>query len=173
MGGCFFLASPRPLLHKESSGQGEGVVNGLALLLQYSYISTLKIKTMKDQSKLIAALLVGAAAGAVLGLLFAPDKGEETRGSLAGYADDLVGNAKDRARSAADQLREYGNSAYEKAKSKFGSAADDLYNYRDGVSDEIRSNADDVADDAQDHVNKAKSKVKDVADDVNDSIENA
>jgi gas vesicle protein len=132
-----------------------------------------KLKIMKDQSKLIAALLVGAAAGAVLGLLFAPDRGEETRGSIAGYADDFVGKAKDRARSASDQLKEYGTSAFEKAKSKFGSAADDLYNYRDGVSDEIRSSADDVADEAKDQASNAKSKVKNVADDLNDSIQNA
>ena len=159
MGGCFFLTSTRPHAWH------------CCCVILCIYIKKLKI--MKDQSKLIAALLVGAAAGAVLGLLFAPDKGEETRGSIAGYADDFVGNAKDRARSAADQLREYGNSAYEKAKSKFGSAADDLYNYRDGVSDEIHLKSDEIANDAQDHVNKAKAKVKNVADDVNDSIQNA
>src|SRR5689334_19041155 len=114
---------------------------------------------MKDQSKLIAALLVGAAAGAVLGLLFAPDKGEETRSSLAGYADDFVGKAKEGARSASDRIREYGNNAYEKARSRFGNASDDLYNYRDGVSDEIHLKGNDIVDDIEHHANKAKSKI--------------
>ncbi|WP_345106977.1 YtxH domain-containing protein [Mucilaginibacter panaciglaebae] len=128
---------------------------------------------MKDQSKLLAAILVGAAAGAVLGLLFAPGSGEETRGSLAGYADELAGKAKEGARTVSDQIKEYGNNVYEKAKSKFGSAAEDMYNYRDGVSDEIRSEGNNLANEAQDQVNRAKSKVKGAADDVNDSIQEA
>lgn len=45
---------------------------------------------MKDQSKVIVALLAGVAAGAILGLLLAPDSGKESRGKIADLANDLA-----------------------------------------------------------------------------------
>jgi gas vesicle protein len=45
-------------------------------------------------SKLIISMLAGAAGGALLGILFAPDKGYETRKKLGEKADDLAGNLK-------------------------------------------------------------------------------
>ena len=113
---------------------------------------------MKDQAKIIAALLVGAAAGAALGLLLAPDSGEGTRNSISDQFNDFVGKAKNRAQSATDELREYGNSAVDRAKSKFRSGVDEMNNYRDHASD--------MVDNAKDHIDNAKSRVKNVANDL-------
>ncbi len=52
--------------------------------------------------KIIAAFLAGAAAGASLGLLLAPDKGEETRQKLKETFDDLGEKAQEAYKKAQD-----------------------------------------------------------------------
>lgn len=49
-----------------------------------------------NTGKLVGALLIGAAVGAALGILFAPNKGTETRKKLLAKGDDLSGAIKDR-----------------------------------------------------------------------------
>lgn len=56
---------------------------------------------MTDNSKVVIALLAGLAAGAALGLLFAPDKGSETRDKLNQSLKDLGDAIKDK---AADEI---------------------------------------------------------------------
>ncbi|MFL5764091.1 MAG: YtxH domain-containing protein [Bacteroidia bacterium] len=45
---------------------------------------------MSENGKVLGALVLGAAAGAVLGLLFAPSKGSELREKIKDNADDLM-----------------------------------------------------------------------------------
>jgi gas vesicle protein len=52
--------------------------------------------TTNSSGKIIGALLAGAAIGGVLGILFAPDKGSETRKKIAGTTDDLSKSLKDK-----------------------------------------------------------------------------
>jgi gas vesicle protein len=54
------------------------------------------MENSNDTGKLIGALLIGAAIGGVLGVLFAPDKGSETRKKIAGKSGELTDALKDK-----------------------------------------------------------------------------
>lgn len=51
---------------------------------------------MKNSSKVLIALGAGAAIGAILGILFAPAKGEEIRKKITDQSKKLVDNVKDK-----------------------------------------------------------------------------
>ncbi|MEJ5962381.1 YtxH domain-containing protein [Pedobacter immunditicola] len=61
---------------------------------------------MNDNSKVLIGLLAGLAAGAALGLLFAPEKGTDTRDRLSQSIKDLSDSIKDR---AADEINNLAN----------------------------------------------------------------
>lgn len=64
------------------------------------------VKLRKDTSdtKIAIALMAGLAAGAVLGILFAPDKGAETREKLTGSLGNLSETIKETAAAELDRL---------------------------------------------------------------------
>ena len=59
-----------------------------------------------SKGKLVASVLAGAAAGAVLGVLLAPDKGAETRKKIAKKGNDLKGSVKDGFDKLSDSITE-------------------------------------------------------------------
>ncbi|HTB99306.1 MAG TPA: YtxH domain-containing protein [Ferruginibacter sp.] len=62
--------------------------------------------------KIIAAVLLGAAAGAIAGVLFAPDKGAATREKIKEAGEDLKNTFKDKFNEFVDDIKE----KYENAK---------------------------------------------------------
>ncbi|QBQ42719.1 YtxH domain-containing protein [Sphingobacterium psychroaquaticum] len=61
---------------------------------------------MNENGKIVTALLAGVAVGAVLGLLFAPEKGSETRDKINDSLADLGDAIKERAEEQLDQINE-------------------------------------------------------------------
>jgi gas vesicle protein len=85
---------------------------------------------MNDNSKVLIGLLAGLAAGAALGLLFAPEKGSDTRDKLSQSLKDFGDSIKDK---AADEIN-------------------NLTNLKDKVVDSIKSKLRDVENEYSDEV---------------------
>ncbi|WP_316810597.1 YtxH domain-containing protein [Pedobacter heparinus] len=73
---------------------------------------------MNDNSKVLVGLLVGLAAGAALGLLFAPEKGSETRDRLSQSLKDLGDSIKDKAADEINSLSNLKDKVVSSVKSK-------------------------------------------------------
>ena len=121
---------------------------------------------MKDQTKIIAALLVGAAAGAVLGILLAPEKGDETRKEITDFFAELVEATKEKAQTKASDLKDYGTNVYNNAKSKFNGVVNGASDYSDDAVDTAKEKAREAAD-------HAKTKAKSTSNGINDAIQSA
>jgi gas vesicle protein len=88
---------------------------------------------MNDNSKVVVALLAGLAAGAALGILFAPDKGTETRDKLT------------------ESLKRLSDSIRETAATEI----DNLVGLKDKVVDNIKSKIKDTEEEYQDDLEHA------------------
>lgn len=80
---------------------------------------------MKDNSKILAAMLAGIAAGAAIGLLFAPEKGSETRDKLNESLKNLGDSIKDRAADEIGNLSTFKDKVVESIKTKLKGAEDE------------------------------------------------
>jgi len=80
---------------------------------------------MNDNSKVVVALLAGLAAGAALGMLFAPEKGSETRDKLSESLKNLGESIKETAAAEIDNLVGFKDKVVESIKNKVKGAEEE------------------------------------------------
>jgi gas vesicle protein len=94
-----------------------------------------------SNSKVFWSILMAAAAGAAIGMLFAPEDGDNTRKKIKKSANDWASEALD---------------ALEKGKGKVQDAADRLVKSGSSFKDDALETADSALNDAKSSVNKMK-----------------
>jgi gas vesicle protein len=95
---------------------------------------------MSENTKILGALVLGAAAGAVLGLLFAPDKGSELRKKIKGNVDDIIDQLSDKISEGKEALSDLKDKAMSKAED-LKSKASDLKNEAESEYGNMKSKA--------------------------------
>ncbi len=63
------------------------------------------METSNNTGAIIGSLVVGALIGGALGILFAPDKGSDTRKKIAGKAGDLTDSLKQKFNTLVDDVK--------------------------------------------------------------------
>lgn len=74
------------------------------------------MRNSNSTGNLIGGILLGATVGAVLGILFAPDKGSETRRKISAKGNDITDGMKEKFNLFLDSIKTEYESIKEKAE---------------------------------------------------------
>lgn len=124
---------------------------------------------MKNSVETFGVFLLGTAVGAALGILFAPDAGEETRNALAETATNSWDTIKEKVKVGEDELTQYKDQAVDYKNQVVDQAKTKMSEYKEKATD-LKDKAVDYKDQA---VDDAKSKVKEKSNDLNNDIQQA
>jgi gas vesicle protein len=103
---------------------------------------------MSKNSNIVLGIVTAAAAGAVIGMLFAPDKGTELRERVRGTVNDLASDLLDTIKSKRDQYASMGEDIKDAAQNlksravgKYAEAKDQVENGVENARDKAQAYA--------------------------------
>jgi gas vesicle protein len=103
---------------------------------------------MSKNSNVVLGIITAAAAGAVIGMLFAPDKGTDLREKVRGTVNDLASDLLDAIKTKRDQytnmgedLKDAAQNLKSKAVGKFAEAKDQVENGIENAKDKAQTYA--------------------------------
>ncbi len=103
----------------------------------------------KGTSNAIIGFMAGAAAGTLLGILYAPEKGAKTRKKILKQSQRLTSEVTGNINEQVDNMKEHINDFVEDAKSKFN-------NLEKGLKDKLSDKAKEAAGAAETKARQAK-----------------
>lgn len=98
----------------------------------------------KKSGNIVGPMMVAAALGAVIGMLYAPKRGTDTREELMNRYNDVKNKSQDMAMDARDRITR----GVDAARNKVETVADKTKDVADKAAGKAKSKADDVADKA-------------------------
>lgn len=110
----------------------------------------------KNTATVLAGILAGAAAGLVLGVLFAPEEGKETRRKLKAKANDLKDQALDEYEKVSEKVKSEYGSLSEKAKENIDKVISNVKENFDKYKSTTAAKASDVAHEVETELDALK-----------------
>ena len=103
---------------------------------------------MSKNSNVVLGIITAAAAGAVIGMLFAPDKGTDLRDKVRGTVNDLasdlldaIKNKREQYASMGEDVKDAAQNLKSKAVGKFAEAKDQVENEMENAKDKAKTYA--------------------------------
>lgn len=103
---------------------------------------------MTKNSNVVLGIITAAAAGAVIGMLFAPDKGTELREKVRGTVNDLasdlldaIKNKRDQYAGMGEEIKDTAQNLKSKAVGKFAEAKDQVETGIENAKDKVQTYA--------------------------------
>lgn len=103
----------------------------------------------KKETNVILTSIISALSGAIIGILFAPDKGSKTRKKISRESDEYLQSLK----NEVEELRKNLNEKIQRTKDEIGEMTKDIQDTGEDIAEETKERAESLAEWTKDELN--------------------